>query len=203
MVKYAGQEAKLVGKTFREVSLISEFSDRIKAITAAQCRILQTSIIIDPNTSDYSFFNDIIKNYTEYQKVRDLIASNPSEAQKDEITKTILSVYETIFKTKKEELMDYIKNLEVMLDVLPGTQVKIYKNSELIGAVSGGANPPTKYVIDKKYLLPVPNENINLRFEASAIGFMTITKIFSLSELQKQRTDAVIISIELKMKSEI
>lgn len=197
MVKYAGQNAQLTAN-FEKVSLISEFSERLRAITAAQCRILQTSIIIDVNTSDFSFYNDIINNYTEYQKVRDLIAASPTEAQKDEITKTILSVYESIYKNKKEELMDYIKNLEVMLDVLAGAQVLIYKNNELIGGVTGGPVSPTKFIIDKKYLLPVPNETITLRFVASTVGFMTKEKTFTLFELQKQALDKKAISFEFE-----
>ena len=103
MVEYAGQEAQLAA-SFEKVSLISEFSDRLKAITAAQCRILHTAIIIDTNSSDFSLYNDIVNKYTEYQKVRDLISSNPSEEQKNEITKTILAVYETIYNNKKDEL---------------------------------------------------------------------------------------------------
>ncbi len=85
-----------------------------------------------------------------------------------------------------------------MLDVLAGAQVLIYKNNELIGGVTGGPVPPTKYTIDKKYLLPVPNETITIRFVASAVGFMTKEKIFSLSELQKQTLAKKAISFEFK-----
>jgi len=197
MVEYAGQEAQLAAN-FEKVLLISEFSDRLRAIIAAQCNIVQTSLVIDPNNSDLSFYNDIVKNYTEYQKVRDLLTSNPSTSQKNEITKTILSVYEVIFKNKKDELLDYITNLEILLDVLPGTQVMIYRNNELIGTILGGAESPTKYVIDKKYLLPAPDEIINLKFVASAVGYRPIEKSFSLAELQKQKSDKGFISIDLQ-----
>ena len=196
MVEYAGHDAQLAA-SFEKVSLISEFSERLKAITAAQCRVLHTSIIIDTNSSDFTLYNDIINKYTEYQKIRDLITSNPSEAQKDEITKTILAVYETLYKNKKDELMDYIKNLDILLDLLPGTQVMIYKNNEFIGAVIGGPEVPTKYIIDKKYLLPVPNETITLRFVASAVGFRTKEITYTLSDLQKIASAKKTIAIEL------
>ncbi|WP_340075625.1 hypothetical protein [Leptobacterium sp. I13] len=188
MVKYAGQEASLQAN-FEKISLISEFSDRLRAITAAQCRIVQTSTVIDPSTSDQTFYNDIVKNYTEYQKVRDLIASSPTEGQKDEITKTILSVYETMYANKKDELINYIENLEVEIEVEMGAQVAIYVNDERIGGLSGGLESPLKYVIDKKYLLPKPDETINIRFVASVTGYKDVQKEFTLAKLQLEKQD--------------
>lgn len=199
MVKYAGQEAELKA-SFDKIMLISEFSERLKAITAAQCRIKQTASVIDPSISDHTFYDEIVRNYVEYQKVRDLILANPSESQKTSINKTILSVYEIIYNTKKDELINYIEDLEVRLDVEIGTQVMIYKNSTLIGGVVGGVDSPTTFIIDKKYLLPEPNEVIKLRFVASLIGFQPIEKTLSLAELQSEKTQKG--KIEIKLKDE-
>lgn len=199
MVEYAGQEAALQA-SYEKILLISEFSERLKAITAAQCRIVQTATVIDPNTSDQTFYNDIVRNYTEYQKVRDLILANPSESQKDQIVETILSVYGTIYNNKKDELIDYVENLEIQIDVETGAQVSIYKNDVLIGTVIGGAEPPVTYVIDRQYLLPEPNEVISFRFVASAIGFQEIIKSFSLAELQSKKENKGQVDIDLKIE---
>lgn len=195
MVKYAGQEAELKAN-YDKVLLIEEFSDRLKAITSAQCKIVQTSTIIDTEVSDQTFFNEIVKDYVEYQKVRDLITSSPTQSQKDEITNTILSVYETIYDNKKDELTNYVDNLKIQLDVETGANVFVYVNDDEIAAFQAGFDTPISYTIDKKYLLPKPNEQIKVRFKVSAVGYQELVKEFTLGELRDKEQKDIPLNIK-------
>ncbi len=195
MVKYAGQEAELKAN-YDKVLLIEEFSDRLKAITSAQCKIVQTSTIIDTDVSDQTFYNEIVKDYVEYQKVKDLITSSPTETQKDEITKTILSVYETIYDNKKSELENFVDNLKIQLDVDTGANVFIFVNDNQIDAFQAGLDTPISYTIDKKHLLPKPNEQIKIRFKVSAIGFQDLGGEFSLAELREKEKQENVVKLD-------
>ncbi|OIQ19296.1 MAG: hypothetical protein BM557_06215 [Flavobacterium sp. MedPE-SWcel] len=185
MVKYAGEEAEFKAN-YDKVLLIEEFSDRLKAITSAQCKIVQTSTVIDTEISDHTFYNEIVKNYVEYQKVRDLILSSPNESQKDKVIESVLSVYEIIYDNKKDELAEYVENLKIQLDVDTGANILIFVNDNQIDAFQVGIDTPISYTIDKKHLLPKPNEQIKIRFKVFAIGFQELNYEFTLAELREK-----------------
>lgn len=98
MVKYSGKELASASGSYQMALKISEFSGRVRTIVASQCEINKNSIVLDPNISDQAVYMELVKNYTEYQKIKDLIDSNPSEAQKTTIVNAIVTTYNTYYK---------------------------------------------------------------------------------------------------------
>jgi hypothetical protein len=194
-VKYAGQEASLKG-SFEKINLISQFSDRLKAITTAQCKINQTSITFDPNVSDQVFFNEIVKNYTEYQKIADLQTAGLTADQKGRIVDALLNVYQSVYELKKDELISIATDLKCTFKVSPtaNSNVEIYRNNSLLQTVSL-VNTLT-YTIGKSNLVPAPNESIVFKFRLMTNGTQTSDKTYTLSELQTMAKNNLV-TIEL------
>lgn len=187
-VKYAGQEASLRG-SFEKINLISQFSDRLKAITTAQCKINQTSVTFDPNVSDQVFFNEIVKNYTEYQKIADLQTAGLSADQKTKIVNSLLAVYKSVYDIKKDELISVAKDLKCKFSVTStaNSAIEIYRNGTLLQTVQ--LSNSTTYSIDKLNLVPAPNENIAFQFKLLNNGTLQSEKTMTLSELQSSSVD--------------
>lgn len=194
-VKYAGQEASLKG-SFEKINLISQFSDRLKAITTAQCKINQTSITFDPNISDQVFYNEIVKNYTEYQKIADLQTAGLTADQKGRIVDALLNVYKSVYELKKDELLSIASDLKCTFKVTTtvNSSVEIYKNNSLLQTISLGSS--ANYTIGKANLVPAPNENFVFKFRLLTNGTQASEKIYTLSELQSMAKNNLV-TIEL------
>jgi hypothetical protein len=101
IAKYSGKEIGSFKGTYEKIKVLTDYSERIKTICVAQCNYLRNSVVLDVNESDYTFFSKLLQNYTEYQKIKDLVDTDLSEQQKDEVVNSISSVYKSLYLTKK------------------------------------------------------------------------------------------------------
>lgn len=98
MVKYAGKELASASGDYQMALKISEFSGRVRTIVASLCEINRNAISYDTDISDQAVYMELVKNYMEYQKIKDLIDSNPSDAQKTTIVNAIANTYNSYYK---------------------------------------------------------------------------------------------------------
>ena len=182
LVKYSGQEISLKGN-YDKANVISEFSERIKTITTAQCKICQRSNIIDPNVSDQVFYNDLVKNYVEYQKIRDFSSATLNDSEKTIIANALADVYRSIYTTKLDELPAYIKDMSLSMQGNPGGTFKVFVNDSLVCATVADNSGNAICIINKKYLIPPPDKQTEIHIRYSAIGFNEQQQGFTLGEL--------------------
>src|SRR3990172_3783521 len=184
MVKYGQQSAELRAE-FNKVLLISQYAERLKAVCAAQCQLMHNTVILDISTSDYTFYSDIVKDYTEYQKVKDLLDGNPSEEERKSIAEAILGVYKKIYNNKLKELPDFIRDLEITLATKPGAVVTVEINGVVVDQIAANDNGDVHYTLKKEYLIEKPGENTKVKFRVTAAGYeVKVSEAFLLSELQ-------------------
>jgi len=186
IVKYGQQEASFKAD-LNKINIIEQYSSRIKTITTAQCKINQNAVTIDTRISDQVFFMDLIKNYTEYQKIKDILDSDTSSIQKDKIANALLEVYNSIYINKKDDLLAKLSDMMIRITALEGSIVEVYINNQCIAASTSGIDGDAIVIINKKYLLEKPNERTSVLIKINKAGYMTTTMEYTISELYKFR----------------
>lgn len=183
IVKYAGQDASLKA-TYDKVNIISEFSQRIKTITIAQCKIIQNSVVFDPNESDQVFYNQLVNDYIQYQKLRDFTQlENLNEEQRKLIATAITEVYTNIYTNKKDEVIAILKDLKLTIKAIPTSNVTVKINGENVCMTAVDIDGIAVCFIPKKYLVPKPNEEYKIDIILASVGYADNIKTYSLGSL--------------------
>lgn len=196
MVKYAGQEVELQAE-YNKILLISEFSDRLKAITIAQCKIIQNSTKISTTTSDEMLYHQLVRDMFEYQKARDLMLTSPSQENKDLLNKTILHIYESIYTTKSDELKDKAEDYSMEFEVAPGAIISAEVDGKVIGTTVCDANSKASITIPGMYRVTRPGEFSRVKIKVSYIGFADKVEEFNLSMLMLKNKNKTIVKMNL------
>ncbi len=189
LVKYSEKELGSLKGNFEKAKIISEYAQRIQTICIAQCNLVRTSTVISTKKSDYDLYSKIVSDYTEYQKIRDLITSNPTESQKNKITDSILEVYEDLYDSKKDELIENAEAVTFTINASVGQNITLYIGDEMIAGTVPDANGIATLTIPQKFMVPKPKEVVKVRIKITSIGFAETNKTFSLGEIVKSSVD--------------
>lgn len=193
-LKVSAKKDQALKKIYDKADLISEFSERIQAITIAQCKINQTSNVYDPNFSDQVFYSELVKSYVEFQQWKDL--KTGATGTTELLDSAINRLYSNMYNHKNGELSNLVNDMAFSFNSAAGSTVVIYVNGQMACATVANSNGDVTCVVPKKYLLPIPNEITYIKIAATAIGFTPKELNYSLGEAILKATNGKRISID-------
>jgi hypothetical protein len=193
-LKVSAKKDQALKNIYDKADLISEFSERIQAITIAQCKINQQSNVYDPDFSDQVFYSELVKSYVEFQKWKDL--KTGTTATTEILDSAINRIYSNMYNHKNEELSNLVNDMAFSFNSAAGSTVVIYVNGRMACATAANSKGEVMCVVPKKYLLPIPNEITYIKIVATAIGFTSKELNYSLGEAILKATNGRRINID-------
>ncbi|WP_138993972.1 hypothetical protein [Larkinella sp. C7] len=153
--KLSHKNIEVATQNYEKLKILNENADRLKAICVAQCHFIRTSIVIDPNESDYSFYSNLLKNYIDYQKFKDFL--NGEFVDQEKITNNMLAMYRNVYETKKPELECLVKDFIFAINSPINGQVELYINGEFVASAPSNRNGKAILTIPKESMITHPD----------------------------------------------